>query len=377
MKRFLILLMAILFAGQFVFAAGGKQDGGGGAAKTVTLYTWWSESERTTGEALVADFLASHPRLKVEENYIPYNEYHSKLNTMMAADNAPDVFYQTEALINEWGEKGACADLYPYFSKAGIDPDRFHVASALFKTGNHLWGISPSIVTTCLFYNKELFRQAGVTPPPDSATNPWTWEQFVDAAKKLTKDANGYTPNDPGFNYDLIVQYGAVAPTDSSWKWLALLYAAGTTLYKENGTALEIVGPVGTDMIQKIANLSLVNRVAPTFAMTQSNAFSSLSTLLMNGQLAMFIGGTFQHPDFSNEKFDVGLAQIPSVSGKGNNMAWASGFQLRPNASQEAFELLHYLTDFNNWVEAAKNHGIALNGLPQTNSTYNDPALNA
>jgi multiple sugar transport system substrate-binding protein len=377
MKKVLIFVLAVLTVGQMAFASGGSQSGGGAAgAKPVSIYTWWGDSERTMGEALVADFQAAHPDIKVEKNFI-VAEYLSKLNTMMASGSPPDVFYLNEYLLNEWGEKGAVEDLYPYFQKAGIDADKFYVSSALYKTGNHLWGINPSVVTICLFYNKELFRQAGVTPPPDSATNPWTWDQFVAAAKKLTKDSQGRTPNDSGFNYDQVVQYGTVTPTGNWIYWLPLLYSAGTSLADANGTSLAMASPAGTDMIQKIANLSLVDKVAPTFAMSQSSAFSSLPTLLMNGQVAMFIGGTFQQPDFGNEKFDVGVAQIPSVTGKGNNMAWASGFQLRKGAPQEAFDLLLYLTDFNNWVKAAKNHNIALNGLPQTNSTYNDPALNA
>jgi multiple sugar transport system substrate-binding protein len=134
---------------------------------------------------------------------------------MMASGNPPDVFFLNEYLLNEWGEKGAVEDLYPYFNKAGINPDQFYVSSALYKTGNHLWGINPSVVTICLYYNKELFRQAGVTPPPDSAANPWTWQQFVDAAKKLTRDSAGRGPNDPGFNYDQVVQYGTVTPTQN------------------------------------------------------------------------------------------------------------------------------------------------------------------
>jgi multiple sugar transport system substrate-binding protein len=376
MKRILIVTLAILTAAQFIFAGGRRQGSGTDAVKTITLYTWWADSERTMGEALVADFEAAHPNIRVEQNHNS-TEYLSRINTMMASGSPPDVFFLNEYLLNEWGEKGAVEDLYPYFERAGINPDQFYVSSALYKTGNHLWGINPSVVTICLFYNEELFRQAGVTPPPDSAVNPWTWQQFVDAAKKLTRDSSGRTPNDPGFNYDQVVQYGTVAPSNSWIYWVPLLYSAGTSLSDDNGASLAMAGTAGTDMIQKIADLALVDKVAPTFAMTQSSAFSSLSTLLMNGQLAMFIGGTFQWPDFGNEKFDVGIAQIPSVTGRGNNMAWASGFQLRKGAGQEAFELLGYLTDFNNWVNAAKNHDIQLNGLPQTNSTYDDPALNA
>jgi multiple sugar transport system substrate-binding protein len=205
MKKTLIFVLAALTAGQLAFAGGGQSGGAAASgAKSVSMYTWWADSERTMGEALVADFLATRPNIKVEQNH-NNTEYLSRINTMMASGNPPDLFYLNEYLLNEWGEKGAVEDLYPYFQKAGIDADKFYVPSALYKTGNHLWGINAAMVTICFFYNKELFRQAGITPPPDSATNPWTWDQFVDAAKKLTKDSQGRTPNDPGFNYDQVV----------------------------------------------------------------------------------------------------------------------------------------------------------------------------
>jgi multiple sugar transport system substrate-binding protein len=39
----------------------------------------------------------------------------------------------------------------------------------------------------CLACNTTLFAQAGVEPPPQDASKPWTWEQFATAAQRLTK----------------------------------------------------------------------------------------------------------------------------------------------------------------------------------------------
>jgi multiple sugar transport system substrate-binding protein len=376
MKKTLVVFLVILVTGQFAFARGGQSGGSTGAQKTLSLYTWWGDSERTMGEALVADFEASHPNVKVEQNYNS-TEYLSRINTMMASGSPPDIYYLNEYLINEWGEKGVAEDLMPHFQKAGVDPAKYYLPTGLYQTGNSIWGINFGLVTIVIFYNKELFQQAGVAPPPNSATNPWTWDQFVAAAKRLTKDSAGRTPNDAGFNYDAVVQYGTVTPTGNWIYWLPLLYSAGTSLGGDNGQSLAMASPAGVDVIQKIANLALVDKVAPTFAMSSSSAFSSLPTLLMNGQLAMFFQGNFQHGDFSNEKYDVGIAQIPAVPGKANNMTWSSGFQLRKNGPEEGFQLLQYITDYNNQVKAVKGHGITINGLPITRNTYDDPALNA
>jgi multiple sugar transport system substrate-binding protein len=380
MKKLIVTVLILALGCTLVFAGGKQQSQSGGAGQAgqtkLVEYTWWSDAERAMGEALVADFEKANPGIRVEQNYIAYNDYHSKINTMIASGTTPDIMYLNEFLVNEWGEKGVTADLSSYYRDKGIDPKTYYVNSALYTTSGHLWGVNVTSTTVVLYYNKQMFRDAGITPPPDSAVSPWSWDQYVAAAKNLTKDANGRTPNDAGFNYNNLIQYGTVMPT--SWIYvLPLLYAGGTSVANASGTALEITSPAAIRVIQNIANLALVDKVAPTVAMTNTNAFSNLPAMLMNGQLGMFIGGTFHYSDFTNENYDVGIAQIPSMAGKGNNMVWSAGFALKKGASKEAFELFAHLVDFNNWVTASKNHNVGLTGLPQTNSIFDDPVKNA
>jgi multiple sugar transport system substrate-binding protein len=295
---------------------------------------------------------------------------------MIASGTTPDVFLINDYLTKEWGEKDVIDDQLPFYKAAGIDPNQFSLTADMFMADGKLWAINYGATTIVLFYNKQMLRDAEIAFPPEDATKPWTWDQYVSAAKKLTKDSNSRTPADEGFNYNNLAQYGTVMPT--SWIYvLPLLYTAGVKISNASGTALEISSPEGSRVVQSIANLALVDRVAPTVAMTQTNAFSSLPAMLMNGQLAMFIGGTFQFPDFLNEGYDVGVAQIPSFSGRGANMTLTNGFVIKKGASQEGWLLANFISDFNNWVNASKNHGIGLTQMPDSRSTYDDPALNA
>jgi multiple sugar transport system substrate-binding protein len=374
MKRMFILAMAL----PLVFGCakdGQTRAASGEAKKKVVFYTWWADAERTMGEALTAGFEAAYSGAEVEENYIAYSDYHSKINTMIASGSTPDVFQLNEFLVKEWGDKGIIEDQAPFYAAAGIDPDEFVLNAGYYRSGDRLWALSYADTTMLLYYNKELLAQAGIAFPPGDARNPWTWEQYRSAARKLTKDASGKTPNDAGFSYNNLVQYGTVMPT--SWIYvLPLLYTGGASVADSSGTALEITSPAGLEVIQGIANLALKDQAAPTVAMTNTNAFSSLPAMLMNGQLAMFIAGSFVFPDFMNEGYDVGISQIPSFSGKGANMSLPGAHVIRKGASQEAFDFELYLVDFNHWVAAAREHGIALTQLPQTRSTYDDPALN-
>ena len=108
-----------------------------------------------------------------------------------------------------------------------------------------------------VFYNKALFEENGLELPSADPDNPWTWEEYVDVAKKLTKDYDGKTPLDEGFNDQDVMTYGTVMPTDFV-KWLPLLYSNNSAIANDEGTELLINTPEGIEVIQAIADLSLV-----------------------------------------------------------------------------------------------------------------------
>ncbi|MDR3333850.1 MAG: extracellular solute-binding protein [Treponema sp.] len=380
MKKNVLLVMAFFLIGSLAFAGGGQSGKSSSPQTRIVMASWYGGgSGRTLNGTLVEEFEKSHPNVKIVEDYTTYNEYHSKINSMIAAGNAPDIMYLEEFRVNEWGERGVVADLNPYYKDAGIDPKTFYVDGALFTTGGKLWGVSNQFGTVILYYNKKLFKEAGITPPPESAANPWTWEQFVTAAKKLTKDSRGRTPNDSDFNYNNVVQYGTTNAGAYGGSWVYILpfiYTAGSSVANADGTEIEITKPAGVRALQNIANLALVDRVAPTVALSTTAVFSSLSSMLMNDQVAMYIANNGEYVNFANENYDVGIAQIPSMSGRGNNMFWGNGITLKPGASKEAFEFMTDLLDFNKRVNAAKTYGLNLADIPQTRSVFDDPARN-
>lgn len=154
-------------------------------------------------------------------------------------------------------------------------------------------------------------------------------------------------------------------PTD--WViFTPLLYTNGVGIASEDGTKLEINSEKGLQVIQGIADLSLKENCAPSVGMAKG-AFADKSTMLMNGQVAMLIDGSWALSNYSNEGFDVGVAQIPAFS-QAANMSWTAGICMSPkNAeNEEAFDFYRYYTDFNEAVNAANENQVALGGLPHT-----------
>ena len=99
----------------------------------ITYVTWAEGSEQADQEVAMQAFTDANPGITVESQFVPYDDYHSKINTLIAAGTTPDVFYINEYLAVDWGEKGVAVDLKPLFADHGIDMDATYIPAALFK----------------------------------------------------------------------------------------------------------------------------------------------------------------------------------------------------------------------------------------------------
>ena len=336
-----------------------------GEKTKVTFYMWAADAEQEFDRAIVAQYEEEHPDIDIEENYIPYAEYLSKINTMAAAGSMPDIFNLPEGNVFEWGEKGALLDLKPLYDNAGVKPEDVSVDSAIFSTDSQIWSVGYNVTTMCMYYNKDMLTEAGIDLPSTDAASPWSWDEFVENAKKITKDSNGNGPDDEGFDPDSISVYGTMMPTD--WvKFVALLHTNGVGILNEAGDALGINTPEGIEVIQAIADLGNTIHCAPSSAMAKG-AFSDASAMLMNGQVAMVIDGGWALANYTNEGFDVGVAPMPAFQ-QAADISWGAGLCMSPNAAENeaAFDFYQYFTNFTNSIDAALNQGVSLGGLPQT-----------
>ena len=357
-KMLMVLLVASMVLSPLTAFADGEKT-------KVTFYMWAADAEQEFDRAIVAQYEEEHPDIDIEENYIPYSEYLSKINTMAAAGSMPDIFNLPEGNVFEWGEKGALLDLKPLYDNAGVKPEDVSVDSAIFSTDSQIWSVGYNVTTMCMYYNKDMLMEAGIDLPSTDAASPWSWDEFVENAKKITKDSNGNGPDDEGFDPDSISVYGTMMPTDWA-KFIALLHTNGVGILNEAGDALDISTPEGIEVIQAIADLGNTIHCAPSSAMAKG-AFSDASAMLMNGQVAMVIDGGWALANYTNEGFDVGVAPVPAFQ-QAADISWTAGLCMSPNAAENeaAFDFYQYFTNFTNSVDAALNQGVSLGGLPQT-----------
>lgn len=138
---------------------------------------------------LVNEFGRLHPDIEVIYEVSPANveEIGGKLLVEFATGDAPDVSESVRALI----DKGLALNLTPFIARDRQEMgfDDFYKLSLEFSTlRGDVYGLPAyGMLVVVLFYNKDVFEEVGVAYPDES----WTWNTFVNAAKKLTLDRNG------------------------------------------------------------------------------------------------------------------------------------------------------------------------------------------
>jgi multiple sugar transport system substrate-binding protein len=386
MKKILVLLIAASVIGSTVFAGGtraGRTQPSAGVPVITTL-TWGEIQEDPTAyENRSAAAYEREHNVKLDRQWVPYDDYPQKLATLITANALPDVFALEEHRVLDFGAQGLLKDLRVAYAESGISVDDWFVAGQMAKMGNQVFGVGIGGALNLMYYNKDLLRQAGITPPSDDVTKPWTWDQYLDALIKLTKDNRGRTPVDPGFDVNNVVQWGT---TMYAW-WiytLPMLYSAGTSVFEPDGMSLAITKPAGLEAIQKLADLRNKHHVA-----APSGTFPSSAAALVNNQVATIIDGSYAIGGFvigsgdTAVPYDVGIAQIPTQSGRASNMVWGAAEVLSKNASKEAFEYFKYAKDSLREIEKREvlnretGTQAPLYLIPLTKNVINDPALAA
>jgi multiple sugar transport system substrate-binding protein len=288
-----ILVVALLAAALAGFAAAEKVE--------VTYMCWYNttQSEAQGNQAIIDKFNAMQDRIHVTMMAIPREGYETKVNTMAAAGQLPDCTQLSEAMTIEFAANNLLADVSKMYPS-----DAAPLKSLTFTYNGKPVGYSSGNEVLLLYYNKKLFDAAKIPYPPASAAKAWTWKEFVAVAKKLTKDKNGKTADQAGFDAKNIVQYG-VDINRLWWMWPIVTYSNGGGLMSPDGKNLLIDRPESVEAMQMLADLYIKDKVAPSVA--DRNAMPSLDLTLLTGKVAMATSGQWEMGVSLNNSLKDGL----------------------------------------------------------------------
>ena len=137
----------------------------------------------------IRTFEASHPKIKVRTVALgsPLRPMGAKIEDLPAlAQNVVGIQGGFESEAQFLASKGLLVPIENFLPDPEFNFDQYHEnAWTSVRHADKTWGVPWSMDATWLFCNWPLFEKEGIKSPPK------TWEQFVEYAKRLTKDTDG------------------------------------------------------------------------------------------------------------------------------------------------------------------------------------------
>ncbi|MEP7135733.1 MAG: sugar ABC transporter substrate-binding protein [Chloroflexota bacterium] len=327
----------------------------------ISFMVFGDPAEIAAYQKLVDAFSQSHPDVKVELIQIPgQSDYRKRLAADITAGNPADVVFFNYRLFASFANIGALEPLGKYLEKSKLikEADFYPQAMQAFKWQGEQMCIPQNISSLVVYYNKELFDQAGVAYPAKN----WTWDDFTSAAQALTKDTNGDGETD---------QFGAgVAPE---------LIRIAPFIWQEGG-----------EIVDNEINPQNIT-VATAEALHAADFFFSLQTKLhvvpnleqetseesearfINGRLAIFFNSRRGVPTYrESAAFDWDVASVPQDKAPAT-ILHSDGYCM-PSASKNKAAAWTFI-EFANSVEGQTIVAGTGRTVPSLISVANSPAF--
>jgi multiple sugar transport system substrate-binding protein len=168
----------------------GQSPSGSSGTQTLRLQAFGDPAELSAYKDLIAAFELTAPDVKVE--FIPVGkqkDHMTKLTTGFSGGDPPDLFLINFRRFGQFADKDVLEPLGPRMAERGRlkESDLFEQTTEAFRYNGTLMCVPQNVSSLVVYYNRTLFERAGVPLPKAD----WKWEDFLAAAKALTKDHDG------------------------------------------------------------------------------------------------------------------------------------------------------------------------------------------
>lgn len=340
-------------AGAVLMAVGlaACSSGGGDEGGPVTLrYGIWDENQRPALEEIVSAFEQENPDIDVKiEVTSPTDQYWTKLQTSATGGSAPDVFWMNGPNFQLYASEGVIKPLADLAGEGDVDTSAYPEALVdLYTYDDELYALPKDFDTIGLWYNKELFDEAGVDYPDET----WTWDDVEGAAAKLT-DPESRT-------------WGIAAPAWSQENYFNTIFQAGGEVISEDGTALGFDDPATQEGLQFWVDLIEQGSSPGVQQMTDT----APGDLFKSGKVAMIYAGSWEPVGFVEDKGfaeKIDVAVLPEGPGGRATVIHGLGNTVFEGTEhpEEAWELVKYLGS----QEAAEVFAATGTVIPAYNGT--------
>ena len=362
--------IAALCAGVLITAACGDDDDGSSAEGDATI-TWWHNSNNEPGrgyyEQVAQDFEADHPGVTIEISAMAHEDMVDRLAAAFQSGDLPDIYMERGGgELADHVEAGLVRDLT---DDAAEEIEKVGGSVAGWQVDGQTYSLPFSMGVVGVWYNTDLFTQAGVASPP---SNMGEWYDVIDQLK-----AADITP--------ISVGAGDAWPAAHYWYYTALRSCSEEVL-TDAVTSLDFSDQCFVQAGEVIEELLATEPFNPGFLATVAQeGATSASGLLATGQVAMELQGHWEPGVMQGLTDDgqglgdsTGWFPFPAVDGGagdpaaqlGGGDAWA----VAEGAPDGAVDFVKYLLSDEVQQGFAENDmGLPTN--PAASDSVSDPAL--
>lgn len=307
MKKLMILAMVCILS-LSLFACGKKDKK---EDNHFVFATWAAGTELSELKQIVEKVNEqANGEYVIEVQSIP-SDYYVKISTQIAGKRSPDFFWMTQELISKYAQLGAIADLTNQLeASTRLSADQYYegvLASATYE-GKH-WGLPWIANPLMVYYNKTMFDSLGIEAP--TATDDWTWSDFIDVARQLNGKQN--------YKGDSI--YGTVV---DGWPNIeTFIWAGGGDIIAEDGKTILLdtqESLKGMSYLQTIIKEGLTPKYSEVASLGSNNVWFEKQ------RVGMFIGGLQDNFEYKvskmdeSDQFEIGYAPMPVAD---DGTAWS------------------------------------------------------
>ncbi|MFI0241605.1 ABC transporter substrate-binding protein [Streptomyces sp. NPDC016845] len=302
-----------------------------------------ANSSQKYWDKLAAAYEKDHPNTKVDVDVYSWNDVDAKVKTMVDEGRAPDL-----AQIGAYADYAAAGKLYPVSELLNVPTQADYLAqfADAGKVDSIQYGMPFASSTRLLFYNKKLFKDAGLTPPT-------TWDELEADAKALKAD---------GVKIPYALPLGREEAQAETMIWML----SGGDGYTDD------VGSYTIDSKQNVATFEwlkndlvgkgLTGPTAPA-DLNRAGAFAAFA----KGEVGMLNG----HPTLmrmaAKQGVDYGTVPLPGPDGQAASTMgvadWMMAFKQNGHR-KEVGDFLNYVYSEKNVLEFSREYDL----LPVTNS---------
>ena len=320
---------------------------------------WWTtEGGGEFLEDLVKRFEEANPGITVKLTSMPFGEIRTQVVASQATGMTPDLIGMNPPWTREFYDMGILAPLDdlmaadPFFKK-----DNYFQASFTPIEG-HTYLAPVNSMAFFLFYNKTMFKEAGIEPPT-------TWDELVEAAKALTVPEKN--------------QYGITMSMSEQEASNGAILSLYPLLYAQNGRTLVdgkyTVETEGMENAMKL--LETLSKNGSILPGTTTRSEFQIIEEFAAGNVGMVISHNGHINTVTNRdpNLEFGIVPLPSVDGKGTvelrHHGWDIGIAANSQHKEEAWKFISFLLNAEN-VEAMCNEMLKVPAMYGTSVNYLD-----